>query len=172
MLLLWDSWSQGGGVYLAQVDGATLSFQLRDGVFVDDQTGSHWSLSGEAKEGPPRAPGWTSFRSPSRLLVRLGGVPSGNRGVASVSGVLSTRTGFALGVPFPTADEPAGMPAAIRDIGTWGGARGVKTPQPPGAGTKRAPSGASIRDRSKGRRKEMLSAKASFRNSPRSPASV
>jgi len=52
VVLLWDSWSQGGGVYLAQVDGATLSFQLRDGAFVDDQTGSHWSLSGKARAGP------------------------------------------------------------------------------------------------------------------------
>jgi hypothetical protein len=52
VVLLWDSPSQGGGVFLTEVEGTTLSFRVQDGAFVDDQTGSQWSLAGEAMEGP------------------------------------------------------------------------------------------------------------------------
>ncbi|MCH7580031.1 MAG: DUF3179 domain-containing protein, partial [Chloroflexi bacterium] len=36
---------------LAEADGQALTFQFRDGTFVDEETGSEWSLTGEALSG-------------------------------------------------------------------------------------------------------------------------
>ena len=39
------------GVFAAYLDGETLTFSLKDGNFVDDQTGATWNILGEALEG-------------------------------------------------------------------------------------------------------------------------
>ena len=39
------------GVFDAYLDGETLTFSLKDGNFVDDQTGATWNILGEALEG-------------------------------------------------------------------------------------------------------------------------
>ena len=39
------------GVFDAYLDGGTLTFRLKDGNFVDDQTGTTWNILGEALEG-------------------------------------------------------------------------------------------------------------------------
>ena len=41
-----------GTVFDRRVDGQTLTFALRDGAIVDDETGSTWSVDGLASEGP------------------------------------------------------------------------------------------------------------------------
>jgi len=40
------------GVFIPVVDGRTLSFRRTDDGFVDDQTGSRWSVLGQAVDGP------------------------------------------------------------------------------------------------------------------------
>ena len=50
--LIIDSKDVGStGVFDAVLDGQKLTFQLQDGEFVDDQTGSVWNILGEAVEG-------------------------------------------------------------------------------------------------------------------------
>jgi len=39
------------GVFDAYLDGETLTFSLKDGDFVDDQTGATWNILGEGLEG-------------------------------------------------------------------------------------------------------------------------
>ena len=39
------------GVFDAYLDGETLTFSLKDGNFVDDQTGATWNILGEGLEG-------------------------------------------------------------------------------------------------------------------------
>ena len=45
--------SQGpvAAAFLAEADGQALTFEYRDGTFVDEETGSTWSLTGEALSG-------------------------------------------------------------------------------------------------------------------------
>ena len=38
-------------VYQAEVDGKSLTFELRDGIAVDRETGSSWSIFGVAEKG-------------------------------------------------------------------------------------------------------------------------
>lgn len=70
------------GVFLPVLDGMTLSFKVRDGSFVDDQTGSTWNLLGGAMTGPlagkrllpfphtvPFAFAWLVFR-PNTQIIR------------------------------------------------------------------------------------------------------
>ncbi len=40
--------------YRRRIDGKTLTFEVRDGGIVDTQTGSRWSITGEAISGPMR----------------------------------------------------------------------------------------------------------------------
>lgn len=40
------------GVFVPEAGGRTLSFEVRGGAFVDRETGSRWTLSGRAVEGP------------------------------------------------------------------------------------------------------------------------
>jgi hypothetical protein len=40
------------GVYATELDGATMTFDERDGFFVDAQSGSTWNIFGEAVAGP------------------------------------------------------------------------------------------------------------------------
>ncbi len=50
--LIVDSKDVGAtGVFDAYLDGETLTFRLKDGNFVDDQTGTTWNILGEALEG-------------------------------------------------------------------------------------------------------------------------
>ena len=52
MTLIVDSKDIGAtGVFDAYLDGETLTFSLKDGNFVDDQTGTTWNILGEALEG-------------------------------------------------------------------------------------------------------------------------
>ena len=39
------------GVFDAHLDGEALTFNLKNGNFVDDQTGTTWNILGEALEG-------------------------------------------------------------------------------------------------------------------------
>ena len=39
------------GVFDAYLDGETLTFSLKDGNFIDDQTGATWNILGEGLEG-------------------------------------------------------------------------------------------------------------------------
>ncbi len=40
------------GVFVPDVDGQALTFSVQDGVFVDDETGSSWNVTGMAVSGP------------------------------------------------------------------------------------------------------------------------
>lgn len=42
----------GTGVYVPEVDSRSLTFTWRDGAFVDAETGSRWTILGEATSGP------------------------------------------------------------------------------------------------------------------------
>ncbi len=39
-------------VFIPVADGQTLTFEVRDGRFVDQETGSIWEITGQAVEGP------------------------------------------------------------------------------------------------------------------------
>ncbi len=69
------------GVFLPVLDGRQLTFAVRDGRLVDDQTGSTWGILGRATSGPlegSRLPAvvhldtfwfaWVGFRPDTRLL--------------------------------------------------------------------------------------------------------
>ncbi len=50
-VLLWDTSARGGAVYFAELDGAEITIEVRDGTFVDRGTGSVWGLDGTARSG-------------------------------------------------------------------------------------------------------------------------
>jgi len=52
IVVLWSSGASTAQAFLAQVNGQPLTFRAGAALFVDDQTGSFWSLEGEALGGP------------------------------------------------------------------------------------------------------------------------
>ena len=50
-VVLWDGAAQGAGVYLTSVDGVELTMTVQGDRFVDEETGSVWTLAGRAVSG-------------------------------------------------------------------------------------------------------------------------
>jgi len=51
VVVFWDDEAQGAMAYRPMLEGEALSFSVRDGRIVDEQTGSTWRVDGRAVEG-------------------------------------------------------------------------------------------------------------------------
>lgn len=51
-VVLWDTARQAAVAVRPVAAGSVLTFQIDDGGFVDNETGSRWSVTGLATEGP------------------------------------------------------------------------------------------------------------------------
>lgn len=54
LVILWDREAVSAMAYVPEVDGVGLSLTVEDGRIVDRETGSVWSVEGQATEGPMR----------------------------------------------------------------------------------------------------------------------
>ena len=52
VVVLVDAKRSAGAAFFAEVDGRALTFEYRDGLYVDLETGSNWDLAGRAVAGP------------------------------------------------------------------------------------------------------------------------
>ena len=52
IVVLWDGEASAAMAYRPSAGGQVLTFEVMDGAFVDVETGSEWSLEGEALSGP------------------------------------------------------------------------------------------------------------------------
>jgi len=52
IVVFWDSEAAAAVAYGTTIAGQALTFEVRDGAFVDLETGSQWSIAGEALSGP------------------------------------------------------------------------------------------------------------------------
>ncbi len=52
IVVFWDSDAEAAVAFRPQVDGQHLTFEVTNGAFVDAETGSQWSIDGEALSGP------------------------------------------------------------------------------------------------------------------------
>ena len=52
IVVFWDSDAAAAAMFRSQVDGQDLTFEVTNGAFVDVETGSQWSIDGEALSGP------------------------------------------------------------------------------------------------------------------------
>ncbi len=52
IVVFWDSGAAAAMAYQPEVAGVALTFEVRDGTFVDLETGSQWSIDGKALSGP------------------------------------------------------------------------------------------------------------------------
>ena len=52
IVVFWDSEAAAAMAYGTSIAGQSLTFEVRDGAFVDRETGSQWSIEGKALSGP------------------------------------------------------------------------------------------------------------------------
>ena len=52
IVVFWDSRAAAAMAYGTSIAGQSLTFEVRDGTFVDLETGSQWSIEGKALSGP------------------------------------------------------------------------------------------------------------------------
>ena len=52
IVVFWDNEAAAAMAYGTTIAGQALTFEVRDGAFVDLETGSQWSIEGEALSGP------------------------------------------------------------------------------------------------------------------------
>ena len=52
IVVFWDSDAAAAAAFRPRVNGQNLTFEVTNGAFVDVQTGSQWSIDGEARSGP------------------------------------------------------------------------------------------------------------------------
>ena len=52
IVVFWDSDAEAAAMFRPRVGSQDLTFEVTNGAFVDVETGSHWSIDGEALSGP------------------------------------------------------------------------------------------------------------------------